>query len=434
MKKWIYIIAIIISSNLYGQQQEGKKHVQKLAAPEMFGRGYVNNGIQIAEKYIISCFKNYGLQPFEYLDGYTQDVTYTVNTFPDQLSLSFDGTKLTPGKDFIIDAISAGGTASLKCIPFSNIDLQNISNDTNIKELKEKYKTKYAKSCLVFDNTDNSLTQKQKDKINDWISIDLVWSGTYSIGAIVKITNEKLSQNIAGITGNTPYFIVSKEAIKDKPKTIDFAVTQKLDTITAKNIYGYVPGKDSTKKAIVFTAHYDHIGMTGQKTIFPGANDNASGVAMLLTLAKYYSENQPEQDIIFVALCGEELGLKGSKAAVADFPIELEDIQFLINIDLVGTGDDGICVVNGKIFTKEFEKLQSINDKNSYFKNIQVRGEACNSDHCPFYQKGVPSFYIYTKGGTTAYHDINDHAEQLPLTKFNEYFNLITEFVHTIDK
>ncbi|MCQ2608498.1 MAG: M28 family peptidase [Bacteroidales bacterium] len=433
MKRLIYIIAIFISVNLFAQQQEGKKHVQKLASPEMYGRGYVNNGIQIAEKYIISCFKNYGIQPFDYFDGYTQDVTYTVNTFPDQLSLYIDNVELTPGKDFLIDAISAGGIGSLKCIPFSNNDLQSICNDSNIKELKEKYKTKYAKICLIFDETDSTLTKKQKDKINDWISIDLVWSGLYSIGAIVKLTNEKLTQNIAGVSGNTPYFIVSKQAIKNKPKTINFAVTQKLDTITAKNIYGYVPGKDSTKKAIVFTAHYDHIGMTGQKTIFPGANDNASGMAMLLTLAKHYSENQPEQDIIFVALCGEELGMKGSKESVADFPIELEDIAFLVNIDLVGTGEDGICVVNGKIFSKEFEILQKINEKQSFFKNIQVRGEACNSDHCPFYKKGVPSFYIYTKGGTTAYHDIYDSAEQLPLTKFNEYFNLVTEFIKALE-
>ncbi len=429
MKKVLLILFLCASTILSAQQKEGRQHLQKLASPEMYGRGYVNNGIKIAEKYIISCFKNYGIQAFDYFDGYTQDVTYTVNTFPDQLSLTIDNVELTPGKDFLIDAISAGGSGSLKCTPFSNKDLQDICSGLNTKELKEKYKSKYTKNCLIFDETDSTFTKKQKEKINEWISVDLVWGGLYSIGGIIKITDEKLTQNIAGVSGNTPYFIVSKQTIKNIPKAINFSATQKLDTVTAKNIYGYVPGKDSTKKAIVFTAHYDHIGMTGQKTIFPGANDNASGTAMLLTLAKHYSENQPEQDIIFVALCGEELGLKGSKAAVADFPLELEDIDFLINIDLVGTGEDGICVVNGKIFTKEFEILEKINNEHSYFSKIKVRGEACNSDHCPFYQKNVPSFYLYTMGGTQAYHDIYDTADQLPLTKFNEYFNLITEFV-----
>ncbi|MBR4115456.1 MAG: M28 family peptidase, partial [Bacteroidales bacterium] len=84
---------------------------------------------------------------------------------------------------------------------------------------------------------------------------------------------------------------------------------------------------------------------------------------------------------------------------------------------------------NGKVFDKEMSLIQKINDENNYFKHIQIRGEACNSDHCPFYKKNIPSIYIYTKGGTQAYHDINDNADQLPLTKFNELFNLLVKFV-----
>lgn len=429
MRKFATIVFILLSVSLYAQREEGLQYVKKLASPTMYGRGYVNDGIHIAEKYIITQFKQFGIKPFQYYNGYTQEVIYPVNTFPKALSLTIDGTELKPGEDFIIEAISAGGTKKQNCYLFTKKDLQDICTGNNLTELEDKIHSKYANHCLVFDETDTTLSTKDISKINNWLLYLTMKDKTN--GSIIRITKQKLTQNIAGVCGSIPYFIVSDKCLKThKPKAIQFDVTQELDTVKANNIFGFIQGTDSTKKAIVFTAHYDHIGMIGQNTTFCGANDNASGMAMLLTLANYYSKNQPKQDIIFVALCGEELGLIGSKEAANDFPIELDGIQFLINIDLVGTGDDGICVVNGKIFTNEFEKLKRINDEHHFFKAIRARGEACNSDHCPFYQKNVPCFYIYTQGGTQAYHDIYDTADQLPLTKFNEYFQLITEFIN----
>src|SRR5690606_32142640 len=94
-----------------------------------------------------------------------------------------------------------------------------------------------------------------------------------------------------------------------------------------------------------------------------------------------------------------------------------------------GTGDDGIQVVNGSVYPRKFEKLKNINDSEQLLKEVKVRGEACNSDHCMFHRKGVPSFFIYTLGGIQAYHDVNDKAETLPLTEFEDYFRLITRFI-----
>ena len=429
MKRFLTILLIACSFHTFAQVESGRKYLNDLCSERMHGRGYVNNGIQNAETYIQQKFESFQLQNL--FDEENSSVTYSVNTFPDKLQLTIDGTQLTAGKDFMIDAISGGGTATLKCIPFNKKDLQDVCSGNNISALKEKYKSKYAQTCLIFDETDTTLTSKQKEIINDWITLDLVYSDIYNIGAIVKITNQKLTQNIAGVCGNVPYFIVSDKSLKSKNiKSVSFDVTQKLETVTTNNICYYIEN-EKTNKSIFFTAHYDHLGQFGPVT-YNGANDNASGVALMLTLAEYFQKHKDEIPInlYFIAFTGEELGMLGSKAFVNNhLYMNCDGCDFVINLDLVGTGDDGICVVNGKVFDKEMSLIQKINDENNYFKHIQVRGEACNSDHCPFYMKNIPSIYIYTKGGTQAYHDINDNADQLPLTKFNELFNLLVKFV-----
>ncbi len=429
MKRFLTILLIACSFHTFAQVESGRKYLNDLCSERMHGRGYVNNGIQNAETYIQQKFESFQLQNL--FDEEVSSVTYSVNTFPDKLQLTIDGTQLTAGKDFMIDAISGGGTATLKCIPFNKKDLQDVCTGNNISALKEKYKSKYAQTCLIFDETDTTLTSKQKEIINDWITLDLVYSDIYNIGAIVKITNQKLTQNIAGVCGNVPYFIVSDKSLKSKNiKSVSFDVTQKLETVTTNNICYYIDN-EKTDKSIFFTAHYDHLGQFGPVT-YNGANDNASGVALMLTLAEYFQKHKDEipVNIYFIAFTGEELGMLGSKAFVNDhLYMNCDGCDFVINLDLVGTGDDGICVVNGKVFDKEMSLIQKINDENNYFKHIQVRGEACNSDHCPFYMKNIPSIYIYTKGGTQAYHDINDNADQLPLTKFNELFHLLVKFV-----
>ena len=179
---------------------------------------------------------------------------------------------------------------------------------------------------------------------------------------------------------------------------------------------------------IVVLAHYDHLGKMGRDTYFPGANDNASGVAMILNLAKYYSANKPEYTMVFVALGAEELGLLGAKAFTDNPPVDLKKIKFLVNFDLAGTGDEGIKVVNGSVFRNKFDLLTRINDEKKLLPKVDIRGPACNSDHCLFYQKGVPCFYIYTLGGIQAYHDVSDKSDTLPLTEFVDFCSLIIEF------
>jgi hypothetical protein len=97
-------------------------------------------------------------------------------------------------------------------------------------------------------------------------------------------------------------------------------------------------------------------------------------------------------------------------------------------MDIMGTGEDGITVVNGTLFKNEFDKLKQINLEHNFIKDVKIRGKAANSDHYFFSEHGVHACFIYTMGGIKAYHDIYDKAETLPLNEFQNLFELITKF------
>ena len=100
----------------------------------------------------------------------------------------------------------------------------------------------------------------------------------------------------------------------------------------------------------------------------------------------------------------------------------------MVNLDLEGTGIDGITVVNASVYPKEFNMLQQINAKGNYLVKINPRGKAPNSDHYLFTEKGVPAFYMYTLGGIKAYHDVYDISATLPLNKYEDMFKLLLKF------
>jgi Zn-dependent M28 family amino/carboxypeptidase len=170
----------------------------------------------------------------------------------------------------------------------------------------------------------------------------------------------------------------------------------------------------------------------GSDVYFPGANDNSSGVALLLTLAKYFSSQPHKYSVAFIATSAEEMGMLGSGHFVENPMFDLGSIVFLVNFDLAGTGEDGIKVVNGSIYKDKFDLLKNLNLEKNYVRSVQIRGPACNSDHCMFHEKGVPCFYIYTLGGIQAYHDIYDKPETLPLTSFENYSRLMIDFFENI--
>ncbi len=247
--------------------------------------------------------------------------------------------------------------------------------------------------------------------------------------AIVAL-KDKLTWSVAQSLNDYPLIEVLRKSV-NRPKEISFVIENNLiQAHQSQNLIGYIEGTEHPDSFIVFSAHYDHLGQMGKDVYFPGANDNASGCAMLLNLAKYYSvpERKPKCSVAFIAFCGEEPGLLGSKYYTEHPLFPLKNIKFLLNMDIMGTGEEGITVVNGSLFKKEFDKLKEINSENNFIKDVKIRGKAANSDHYWFSENGVRACFIYTMGGIKAYHDINDKAETLPLNEFEDLFKLITNF------
>ena len=129
---------------------------------------------------------------------------------------------------------------------------------------------------------------------------------------------------------------------------------------------------------------------------------------------------------------GEEAGLLGSGYFVAHPLVPLRRIRFLVNLDLLGTGELGATVVNGRVLEAPYRRLVALNEAHHYLPQLAARGRAANSDHFPFSEAGVPAFYLYTRGGSAAYHDVNDRPEALSLAGFVGATRLLRDFLNEL--
>ncbi|HKG15732.1 MAG TPA: M28 family peptidase, partial [Pyrinomonadaceae bacterium] len=120
--------------------------------------------------------------------------------------------------------------------------------------------------------------------------------------------------------------------------------------IRPANVVGYVEGSKHPERFVVVTAHYDHLGVR-DKQIYNGADDNASGVAVLLQLAAHFARERPSNSIIFAALDGEEEGLLGARALVKWLKDERRVVALDVNMDMVGHSDRGELYASGAYHT-----------------------------------------------------------------------------------
>ena len=264
----------------------------------------------------------------------------------------------------------------------------------------------------------------------------LKYSPKLAIKGVMVITANKPVWFPSSEQAQRPLLLVRKEALPkdfstEKPLKIQLQADAKLlQNTPSQNVLASIKGTERPDSIIMLCAHYDHLGRMGTEAFFPGANDNASGVAMMLSLARYYSKNPPKYTMVFAAFGSEEIGLLGSRHFVEKPIFPLSKIKFLLNLDILGTGLDGITVVNGSIYKDLFTRLQQLNEQKKLLPEVKVRGEACNSDHCFFHQQKVPSFYIYTRGGISEYHNVFDKSETLTLEEFDDLHELFKGFLN----
>jgi Zn-dependent M28 family amino/carboxypeptidase len=200
----------------------------------------------------------------------------------------------------------------------------------------------------------------------------------------------------------------------------------------SQNVCGYIPGE--TDSMIVFTAHYEHLGMHGD-TIFFGAHDNASGTAAVLDLARMTAQQEGRHfTYVFLFFGGEESGLIGS-GYFADMPlIKMNKVKLLINIDLFCGGDEGLMVVNANAreTAPYVDMLQRINEERGYAAKIGRRDNAANSDHY-YLSQLCPAIFIYTLGGPYGgYHSPTDTCEGCGLGNYTRFLTLIRTFLERL--
>lgn len=416
----LYLLLLLIPFASHLQEKKARRITEVLCSDSMFGRGYLKNGVNKAGDFLADEFEKAGLTTILPDSSYLQSFSMQVNTFPDEVALVVNGDSLIPGKDFIVDAMSGGHYGNMD---FITMDTTIMEHPEDLKPMVAKVKNEEANAFYV----DLAGASQQLEA-----ELQYQLKGLARFAPVVFTTSQKFTWSVGRDKMNYPIYIVKDQKISPDSDVAFHLDAELVESFESNNVVGYLPGKKRCKKTIVFTAHYDHLGGMGDSTYFPGANDNASGTAMLISMADYFLEHRTKYNMVFIAFAGEEAGLVGSEYFVNNSPIKLNKIEFLLNLDIMGSGEKGITVVNGKQLTKEFEKLQEINAEKKYLKKVKARGETANSDHYHFYQKGVPSFFIYTMGHNKHYHDIYDTYEKLTFAAYEDVVHLLIDFVEAL--
>jgi hypothetical protein len=396
-----------------------RRVIDTLASPYMDGRGYVNGGDRKAGDFIEQELKNAGALPFS--GNYRQHYTFPMNSLPGRVEMSLGKKALVPGKEFVVWAATPAIKGKFRVKKLAGSDLSDPE--------RFKRKTKSVGDRIVI------IDKKGIEDKTILRLLDLVRSKNL-IGAkgLAFLVDGKPGWSVlAGARQQGwPVIDLDRSAWNEKTRRISLDVESMFDSAhRASNVIAYVKGAVQPDTFLVFTAHYDHLGRMGQRTYYPGANDNASGTAMVLDLARYYagSANPPYYSTVFCFLSGEEAGLKGAEY-LADHPVfPPGQIKFLVNLDMVGTGSEGITMVNATVFRDAYRKMVQINAGHEYLVTVKERGESCNSDHCPFYKKGVPAVFLYSMGKEFGeYHNPGDKTP-LPLTEYEDIFRLVVDFI-----
>jgi Zn-dependent M28 family amino/carboxypeptidase len=206
-------------------------------------------------------------------------------------------------------------------------------------------------------------------------------------------------------------------------------------TITGNNVIGFINNK--AENTVIIGAHFDHLGFGGEgslyrdsiKAIHNGADDNASGVAILLNLAAKMKGKNIKNNYLFMAFSGEEMGLLGSNYFVKNPTIDTKKVSYMINMDMVGRlKKKSALAVYGTGTSPIFK--QTLKSHNEKFKLIQEESGVGPSDHTSFYLADIPVLHFFT-GQHEDYHKPSDDSEKLNyegMETISSYiFNIITD-------
>ena len=192
--------------------------------------------------------------------------------------------------------------------------------------------------------------------------------------------------------------------------------------VAEHNVVAFLEGETRPDEWVVVGAHYDHVGgFVGEgDTVFNGADDNASGTAGMLALAKAFSTagDRPDRSMVFMGFTAEEKGLLGSKAWVERNGVD--KVVFMLNLDMIGRNSDKELDIIGDGFGTGVTELVASAVSKSGLERAEPAGVDYfgASDHDPFYKSGVPFLFFFT-GTHEDYHQVGDHAEKVDYERMN---------------
>lgn len=210
----------------------------------------------------------------------------------------------------------------------------------------------------------------------------------------------------------------------------------------AANYIGYIAGSARPQHFIVVSAHYDHLGIKDGR-LYPGADDNASGVAAMLAIAAWFKDHPPRHTIVFAAFDGEELGLQGARAFLAALPFPKAQLALDLNLDMVSHNDRNEIYVAGTRYTPALAPLvaqaaarNSVNVRLGHDRPQLLTGTVEDwtgaSDHGPFHEAGVAFLYFGVEDHAD-YHAPSDTFAHINPAFFTSVANLLVDVAATLD-
>jgi len=405
---------VVVAQMAWGQDVQGfERIVRELSSEQYQGRGYAMDGVRKAGSYIEKEFREAGadevtLQPF----------CIDINTFPGKMEMSVDGRKLAAGKEFSMREYSPGvsGEYSLYYIDTLNYDAEKIFADLARPENRGVFVV--CDFWFRYDHKDDFQKLEESPEVSNKGMI-YVWPTPLKF---YKAYAEKVTPK--------PIIWVDSTFSKSAGKISFDIENQFFKDYESDNVIAKINGRRHDS-CYVFTSHYDHLGNLGSGVYYPGANDNASGTAAIITFAAYYAQHQPEFDVYCIAFSGEDANLRGSNWFIEHPVMELNSIKYLFNLDMIADNNPVQYVEVSPQGEDGLKKMQEINETRHLFEELHQGKLAANSDHWPFACKGVPCILFENESGDffQYYHTPEDNWEHCTTKTYESIFRLLTEFI-----
>ena len=449
------LIATLLTAVAVVAQEASRlqQDVSYLASDALDGRRTGTAGANDAARYIAGEFERAGLHPGinaagaekrrQMMARYLQPFPYVGHV---ELGKNNVLANLRVGEDWMPLGISPNQTLHLTAVVNAGYGIT--ANELNYNDYKGTYsKTQVA---VIRTGTPDGDNPHGRFTTAGQLRFKVAAAQSAGVGALLITSDEddlkndplaSLSYDNAGLAG-IPVAVISKQAAEKLANAKDVTLTTDVvrAEVPAYNVIGVLEGSDPIlkKENIIIGAHYDHLGRGGEGSlaskpgeIHHGADDNASGTAGLIELARLFSvqRSKLKRTLIFIAFGGEEEGLLGSNYYVNHPLAPLTNTVGMINMDMIGRMKDRKLIIGGVGTAKEWRGM--IEPEKSFALTLNEDGVG-PSDHSSFYLKQVPVLFFWT-GTHNDYHKPSDTWDKINYTDEAKILGFVARIVRDID-